>query len=321
MTDAHGTTSGGDRRLADTPQMAIDAIRTPGRVGLLGTEGRLAVALVLPVVIVILAVAVYPLVYAVSLSFRQVRFGVPGDWVGLDNYRRLVDDPRLFDAFRNTVVFTLSTVSLEFVLGLAIALLINRAFVGRALVRAAILIPWAFPAVVSAIMWRLMFQDQIGIMDYLIRQTGLVHRPILTDETLTMIAAIFVSVWKTTPFMALLLLAGLQTIPGELYESARVDGADAWERFRSITLPLLRPAIVVAVLFRTLDAWRVYELFAVFSDNRLESFATYIYEAVRVSELRFALGNAAAVVMFFSSMLIALVFVRFFGLRPAGGDR
>lgn len=291
------------------------------RIGLLGTEGRLAVVLVLPVVIVILGLAVYPLAYAFSLSFRAVRFGQPGDWVGLDNYRRLAGDEQFHDAVRNTAIFTVSSVGIELVLGLAIALLINRAFIGRGLVRAAVLIPWAFPAVVSAIMWRLMFQDQIGIMDFLTREIGLIDRPVLTDQTLTMITAIFVSVWKTTPFMALLLLAGLQTIPGELYESARVDGAGAWERFWTITLPLLRPAIVVAVLFRSLDAWRVYELFAVLSNNRLESIATYIYDAVRVSELRFAVGTAAAVFMFFSAMLIALVFVRLFGLRPAGSDR
>lgn len=280
-------------------------------------ERRVAYAMVLPVVAVVLAVAVYPLGYAFVLSFRAVRFNQVGDWVGLRNYSLLFEDEKFWDALTNTAVFTAASVGLEFVLGLGIALAINRPFRGRGLVRAAILVPWAFPAVISAVIWRLMFQAEVGIFDYAANALGLVDRPVLTDETLTMIAAIMVSVWKTTPFMALLLLAGLQTIPGEIDESARVDGAGAMQRFASITLPLLKPAILVALLFRTLDAWRVYELFYVFSGARLDSLSTYVYEAVRVSELRFAVGNAAAIFVFATALAIAAAFVKVLGVRTS----
>lgn len=284
------------------------------------SERRVAYGFVLPVVVVILAVAIYPLGYAILLSFRSVRFNVPTGWVGTRNYADLFGDSTFWDALSNTALFTSVSVTLEFFLGLAIALLINRPFRGRALVRAAILVPWAFPTVISAVMWRLMFQDQVGIVDYAANALNLVDRPILTDETLTLIAAIFISTWKTTPFMALLLLAGLQSIPDDVYESARVDGASALQRFTSITLPLLKPAILVALLFRTLDAWRVFELFYVFTGARLDSLSTYVYEAVRVSELRFAIGNAAAVFVFASAMAIATVFVKVLGVRTPAED-
>src|SRR3712207_7462498 len=146
---------------------------------------------------------------------------------------------------RNTVLFTVISVFFEFMIGLGIALAINRAFRGRGLVRAAVLVPWAFPTVISAVMWRLMFQDQVGIINYVANAIGLISEPILADRTLPLIAAILVDGWKTTPVMALLLLAGLQVIPGDVYEAARVDGANVWQRFFQITLPLLKGAILV----------------------------------------------------------------------------
>jgi trehalose/maltose transport system permease protein len=208
----------------------------------------------------------------------------------------------------------------EFIIGLAIALAINKAFRGRGLVRAAILVPWAFPTVISAVMWRLMFQDQVGVINYVANAIGLISEPILSDRTLLLIAAIVVDVWKTTPFMALLLLAGLQTIPGDVYEAARVDGANVMQRFFRITLPLLKSAILVAVLFRTLDAYRVYDLFWAMSNRELESLSTFVYKSLRVSQLLFPTGNAAAVFIFVTAFLLALFFIKVLGMQTSTED-
>jgi multiple sugar transport system permease protein len=200
---------------------------------------------------------------------------------------------------------------------MAIALAINRAFRGRGLVRAAILVPWAFPTVISAVMWRLMFQDQVGIIQYVANTLGIISEPVLSDRTLMLIAVILIDVWKTTPFMALLLLAGLQTIPGEVYEAARVDGASVVQRFFRITLPLLKPTILVAVLFRTLDAYRIFDLFWAFSQQQLESLATFVYEGVRISQLQYAQGNAASVFIFVTAFLIAIFFIKVLGMQTS----
>src|SRR5919202_3223286 len=220
----------------------------------------------------------------------------------------------------NTVIFTVASVTLEFVIGLGIALAINRAFRGRGLVRAAVLVPWAFPTVISAVMWRLMCQDQIGVIDVVANKLGIISEPILSDNTLLLIACIFIDTWKTTPFMALLLLAGLQTIPADVYEAARIDGANAVQRFTWITLPLLKPAILVAILFRTLDSWRVYDLFWAMSNRELESLSTFVYKALRVSQLNFPVGNAATVFVFLSALLIALFFIKVLGMQTSTED-
>jgi trehalose/maltose transport system permease protein len=243
-----------------------------------------------------------------------------GSFIGLENYVEMFQDPDFLIGFVNTVIFTVVSVSLEFILGLAIALAVNRAFRGRGLVRAAILVPWAFPTVISAVMWRLMFQDRIGIIQYVASTIGIISEPILADRTLLLIAAILVDVWKTTPFMALLLLAGLQVIPGDVYEAARVDGANVYQRFFQITLPLLKGAILVAVLFRTLDSYRVYDLFYGMALRELESLSTYVYEGVRISQLQFGPGNAAAVFIFVTAFLIALFFIKVLGMRTSAEE-
>src|SRR5919202_1584135 len=231
-------------------------------------ERRTAYYMVLPALVIILVVAFYPIAYSVYLSFHKATINSAGNFVGLQNYVVMFQNSEFVDGLKNTVIFTVASVALEFVIGLAIAVAINRAFRGRGLVRAAVLVPWAFPTVISAVMWRLMFQDQGGVIQY--AASSLISRPILSDQTLLLIAAILVDTWKTTPFVALLLLAGLQTIPTDVYEAARVDGASAVQRFFRITLPLLKPTILVALLFRTLDAWRVYDLFWAMSNRDLE---------------------------------------------------
>ena len=281
-------------------------------------ERRTAYYMVLPTLLVILAVAFYPIAVSIYNSFRLAIPGQPGgQWAGLQTYGYMFQDIPFQLALLNTVVFTVVSVALEFVIGLAIALAINRAFRGRGLVRAGILVPWAFPIVISAVMWRLMYQDQVGIINYVAMTLGVIDQPILTNNTLVMIGAIVSDVWKTTPFMALLLLAGLQTIPGDVYEAARVDGANQIQRFFRITLPLLKPTILVALLFRTLDSWRVYDLFWAMSDKQLESLSTYTYKAVRDSQLLFPTGNAAAVFTFLTALAIALFFIKVLGMRTS----
>jgi len=283
-------------------------------------ERRTAYYMVLPSLLIIVVVAFFPILYGVVLSLTDSTVTAFGSFVGLENYTEMFQDPDFRVGLFNTVVFTVASVTLEFVIGLAIALAVNRAFRGRGLVRAAILVPWAFPTVISAVMWRLMFQPGIGIFQYLAETIGLISRPVLSDPTLLLIAATLIDVWKTTPFMALLLLAGLQVIPGEVYEAARVDGANVWQRFFRITLPLLKGAILVAVLFRTLDAYRVYDLFWAFGARELQSLSTYVYEGVRISQLQFGPGNAAAVFIFVTAFLIAIFFIKVLGMQTSAEE-
>ena len=283
-------------------------------------ERRTAYYMILPTLFIILVVAFYPILYSLVLSVTDSNINVFGSFVGLENYVNMFQNVEFREGLVNTVVYTVISVFFEFIIGLAIALAINRAFRGRGLVRAAVLVPWAFPTVISAVMWRLMFQDQVGVINYVANAIGLISEPILSDRTLLLIAAILVDVWKTTPFMALLLLAGLQTIPGDVYEAARVDGASVMQRFFRITLPLLKSAILVAVLFRTLDAYRVYDLFWAMSNRELESLSTFVYKSLRVSQLLFPTGNAAAVFIFITAFLLALFFIKVLGMQTSTED-
>ena len=273
--------------------------------------------MVLPSLLIIVVVAFFPILYGVVLSLTDSTISGFGSFIGIENYTEMFQDSDFLEGLSNTVIFTVVSVALEFFIGLGIALAINRAFRGRGLVRAAVLVPWAFPTVIAAVMWRLMFQSQVGIIQYVADSLGIISDPILSSRTLLLIGAILVDVWKTTPFVALLLLAGLQTIPGEVYEAARVDGANVMQRFFRITMPLLKGAILVAVLFRTLDAYRVYDLFWVLGNRELASLSTYVYEGVRISQLQFGPGNAAAVFIFVTAFLIALFFIRVLGMRTS----
>jgi trehalose/maltose transport system permease protein len=283
-------------------------------------ERRTAYYMVLPSLLLIIIVAFFPILYGIVLSLTDSTAAAFGSFIGVENYVEMFQDPDFLEGLSNTVIFTVVSVTLEFILGMGIALAVNRAFRGRGLVRAAILVPWAFPTVISAVMWRLMFQDRIGIIQYVASTIGIISEPILSDRTLLLIAAILVDVWKTTPFMALLLLAGLQVIPGDVYEAARVDGANVYQRFFQITLPLLKGAILVAVLFRTLDSYRVYDLFYGMAQRELQSLSTFVYEGVRISQLQFGPGNAAAVFIFVTAFLLALFFIKVLGMRTSAEE-
>jgi multiple sugar transport system permease protein len=283
-------------------------------------ERRTAYYMVMPALLIIAIVAVYPVLRSIWLSLHSATLTQTGEFVGLANYVDIFGNDDFISGLTNTVIFTVVGVFFEFLIGLGIALAINRAFRGRGLVRAAVLVPWAFPTVISAAMWRLMFQDQIGVINAIANGLGIISQPVLSDATLLLMASIVVDVWKTTPFMALLLLAGLQTIPGEVYEAARVDGANVLQRFFQITMPLLKPTILVAVLFRTMDSYRVFDLFWVMSNRQLESLSTFVYKTVRVSQLQFAEGNAAAVFIFFTAFLLALFFIYGLGMQTSTED-
>lgn len=276
--------------------------------------------MILPTLVTIVVIAFFPIAYSILLSVTDSTLSNIGSFVGIQNYVDVFANGDFLGGLTNTVIFTVVSVFFEFIIGLAIALAINRAFRGRGLVRAAVLVPWAFPTAISAAMWRLMLQDQVGIIQYVASTLGVVGQPILNDRTLLLISCIVVDVWKTTPFMALLLLAGLQTIPGDVYEAARVDGANVLQRFFRITMPLLKPALLVALLFRTLDAWRMYDLFWVLSDRNLESLSTFVYKTVRISQLQFAEGNAAAVLIFLSAFAIAIFFIKGLGMQTTSEE-
>ncbi|MCL4861211.1 MAG: sugar ABC transporter permease [Caldilineaceae bacterium] len=228
-------------------------------------QERMAYFFLLPTVIVVLAVAFYPLFNTFYVTFFDARLGSSRAWefVGLENYARLLTDVRWWEAVWNTVKFTVASVTLELVLGLGIALVVNSKFPGRGLMRTAMLVPWAIPTAVSSQMWKWMYHDVFGVVnDLLVNVLGILPVKIawIANASTALWALVAIDVWKTTPFMALLLLAGLQLIPADLYEAGSVDGATGWRQFWSITLPLLRPAIVVALIFRTLDALRVFDL-------------------------------------------------------------
>src|SRR6266480_210590 len=232
-------------------------------------QTRLGWLLLVPALAVVGFVAIYPLGKTIYYSFTNQEFlaGIePTKWVGLQNYKDLWHD----DIFRHsiwvTIKFTLITVGFEFVLGMIIALVVNSNFRGRGAMRAVMLVPWAIPTVVAAQMWKWMFDDVYGVVNDLgVRLHLLSHGHAWISEPSTALASVSaVDIWKTTPFVALLLLAGLQVIPRELYEAADVDGASKLQQFWRITLPLLRPAILVTLIFRTLDALRVFDVFYVF---------------------------------------------------------
>jgi len=244
-------------------------------------------------------------------------FSVP-NYVGFGHYQKLLSEPRLWDALKNTALFTAISVALEMLAGLLIALLINRTFRGRGLVRAAVLIPWATPTAVSAMIWHFLYDGQNGIVAKLLMEIGLVSdmSALLSTRTGALASVILADVWKTAPFVALLLLAGLQTIPSALYEAAQVDGASRFKQFFYITLPLLKPTLLVALLFRTLDAFRVFDLIYVLTGggpaNSTESITIYAYKTM-FAELNFGAGSALSVIVFVCVLLISMAYVKLLG--------
>ena len=275
----------------------------------------LAWIFLLPALAVVAFVAFYPLGKTVYYSFTDQQFlsGLqPTKWIGLRNYKDLIHDTDFRHSIWVTVKFTLITVSIEFVLGMIIALVVNSNFKGRGMMRGVMLVPWAIPTVVAAQMWKWMYDDVFGVInDASVHRLHLLHHSVawISQPSTALGAVCAVDIWKTTPFVALLLLAGLQVIPNELYEAARVDGASALQQFWRITLPLLRPAILVALIFRTLDALRVFDIFNVFFGSRTDTQTMAIYDQntiVSIGDVGY--GSAISVAIFLIIGLFVVVY-------------
>jgi trehalose/maltose transport system permease protein len=270
---------------------------------------RAAVLFLLPMLLVLAAVAGWPLLRTVYFAFTDARLSSleAHKLVWLENFATLAADAEWWRAVWNTVLFTLISVALETVLGLVIALTLNAHLPGRGLLRAAVLVPWAIPTVVSAQMWNWMFNDLYGVLNAMLLALGIVDVPRAwtADPSLALFAVIAVDVWKTTPFMALLTLAALQLLPAELYEAARIDGASPLHVFWRITLPLIRPALMVAVVFRTLDALRVFDLPYVLTGNSRYTASMAVFARQRLVDFQdVGYGSAASTFLF----LIVAVF-------------
>ncbi|MEX2163886.1 MAG: sugar ABC transporter permease [Sulfuricaulis sp.] len=261
-----------------------------------------------PAGITLSAVMLFPAVYILWLSLerRSLIFGTP-QFIGFDNYLRLAHDPQFWNALVNTVYFTVVSVQGELVLGLLMALLLRRPFRGRGLLYAIILIPWAIPTVVSARMWEWLYNSDFGVLNYLFQA----RINWLGNPVWAMHAAIAMDVWKSTPFVALLLLAGLQSIPRELYHAAAVDGASRWTMFRRITWPALLPLILVVLIFRTIDAFRVFDSIYVLTGggpgSSTETVSIYAYKLL-FQTLEFGYGSAVAVAILMSVALATVVY-------------
>lgn len=352
--------------------------RRIGRSTLAAGEQRLAYWLLTPTLVILLAIAFYPLgsVFYASLTNDTFASGVETEFIGLQNYSDLLSmtvvelppetdpetgdpvidpvtgepefespvqvlprtprrysevltfgllgnqyalgatDPDFILSVVDTLAFTLATITLEAVIGLGIAMVLSAPFKGRGAMRAAMLVPWAILTAVSSRIWEWMFIDtRAGFFNVIFQKLGLSNgqTPFLADETFQLPAAIIIDVWKTTPFMALLLLAGLALIPSELYEAAEVDGASKWTQFKSITLPLLKPTLAVALVFRTLDALRVFDLFQIVFAQKKYSMASFAYYEL-IDSQRLGYSSAASVIIFLLITFFAFMYIRALGI-------
>ncbi len=302
-------------------------------------QGTLAAILLSPTLLVMFIVTGIPIVMSVTESFFRKNDGIDPvtgavksgtDFVGIQNFTDIFAHPatvagvfgsmdRLINAFLNTTVFTIVCVILETILGVIMALIMAKAFRGRGIVRASILVPWAIPTIVSAMMWKLIFNTS-GVANKVL---GLADNPILwlADNKYSQWAIITADVWKTAPFIGLLTLAGLQTIPAEVYEAAKVDGANAWQTFTKITLPMVKPALVVAVLFRTLDTLRMFDLpYGMIGPNKysVETLSMFAYQEAQ--QTRYGQAAAYSIFLFFYIVLVAFLFVKLLGADVIGDE-
>jgi ABC-type sugar transport system permease subunit len=270
--------------------------------------------LLVPTLASIGAVSIYPVLLGLWLSFRDTTLSSPTDtFIGLDNYLQLFSDSQFWNAWIHTIQFTTASTLLETSIGLMIALVLSERFRGRGIVRAAMLVPWAIPTVVTSKMFGWLFDGQNGIVNYLLRSLGLIQHNVdwYGSPDFALATIVIADVWKTTPFMGLLLLAGLQTIPDSLAEASVIDGANAWQHFWHIRLPLLTPTLLIASMFRALDAFRIFDLVYVLTGggpaDSTEVLSTLTYKHL-FSALQFGYGSALSTIMFITEIVIAVVF-------------
>jgi multiple sugar transport system permease protein len=279
------------------------------------SEKRLAFWMVSPSMALIALVAAFPIGYAIWLSLHEYSVRVAGlsRWAspaGLGNYQEALSNPDFWDAMVTTLIFTASSVFLELIIGLTMALAMHAAFKGQGLLRTVVLVPWAVLTVVTAIMWRTMFESPQGFVNNILGGDTVW----LGSEPQALIVIIIADVWKTAPFMALLILAGLQVIPGDIYEAAKVDGATALQRFRKITLPLLTPAILVALIFRTLDALRIFDLpYFLTKGSQGTTTLSLIAQETFAANRIYGLGAAYSILTFITVMIVSFIYIRTVG--------
>jgi multiple sugar transport system permease protein len=291
---------------------------------------RFYLVLLAPVVAVLIVFVAAPIAQSIYFSFHRIILGLPqleSPFVGLENYRELLKDPVAHHSLWITLVFVGLTTFFELVIGLLLALLIHQHFKGRGALRACVLIPWAIPTVVSAQMWRFLFNDAYGMINYAVYGAAThSYIPWLAEPVTALSALVVADVWKTSSFAALLILAGLQVIPAELYQAAEVDGAGAWRRFWCVTWPLIRPALLIALLFRTIDAFRVFDLAFVMTQggpaDATNVLQLYGYKKMFV-EGWMGYGSAISVCVFGMVLILAIFYVRTAGRRimATGGFR
>jgi trehalose/maltose transport system permease protein len=307
----------------DTPA----AVPAAHRSQLMRQRARSAWLFLAPMLIVLAAVAGWPLLRTIYFGFTDASLTdmEARQWVGFENYLTvltmpsgrviydgLLVDPVWWRAVWNTIRFAAISVTCETVLGMIVALVLNAEFRGRGFVRAAILIPWAIPTIVSAKMWAWMFNDQFGIINDILLNLGIISTKIAwtASADTAMFAVLIVDIWKTTPFMALLILAALQMLPHEIFEVAKLDGVSPWKVFWKVTLPLIRPALMVAVIFRALDALRVFDLIYVLTPNNVQTKSMSVFARENLFEFdKFAYGSAASTLLFLILAMLTIVYL------------
>lgn len=278
-------------------------------------ERRLGLMLVAPAVILMIAVTAYPIAYAVYLSLFRADMRTPDDneFVGLDNYVTVLSSEIWWKAFGFTLLLTVVTVIFELILGMALAIVMHRTIVGRGLVRTSALVPYAIVTVVAAFSWRFAWSQGMGWL------AG--DSAPLTGQWSSFWIIVLAEVWKTIPFMALLLMAGLALVPDDLMKAASIDGASAWQRFWKVTVPLIKPSILVAVLFRTLDAFRIFDNIYILTGgaNETSSVSIVAYNNL-IKGLNLGIGSTMSVLIFLSIAIIAVIFIKLFGAAAPGSD-
>ena len=282
-------------------------------------ERKLGLWLCAPAFVVMIAVTGYPIVYSIWLSLQRydLRFPAQQEFVGFDNYGAVLSNSYWWTAFGTTMFLTVVSVAIEFVLGMALALVMHRTLVGRGLVRTVALIPYGIVTVVAAFSWYYAWTPKTGYLANWLASDG---AP-LTDQWPSMFIIILAEVWKTTPFMALLLMAGLALVPDDLLKAASMDGASAWQRFTKVMLPVMKPAILVALLFRTLDAFRIFDNIYVLTGGAQDtgSVSMQTYDNL-VKGLNLGIGSTMAVLIFITVAIIAFIFIKVFGTAAPGSD-
>ncbi|MBB4686078.1 carbohydrate ABC transporter permease [Amycolatopsis jiangsuensis] len=306
----------------DSSTEAAPATRRTGKTELSEgkkAERRLGLWLCAPAFLVMIAVTGYPIVYSIWLSLQRydLRFPAQHEFIGFANYAAVLTNSYWWTAFGTTMFLTVVSVVIEFVLGMALALIMHRTLVGRGLVRTVALIPYGIVTVVAAFSWYFAWTPKTGYLANLLASDA---AP-LTDQWPSLFIIILAEVWKTTPFMALLLMAGLALVPDDLLKAASMDGASAWQRFTKVMLPVMKPAILVALLFRTLDAFRIFDNIYVLTNGAQDtgSVSMQTYDNL-VKGLNLGIGSTMAVLIFITVAIIAFIFIKVFGTAAPGSD-